>query len=175
MYLTDPVGGGEFDEADERVLEALAPHGPALAVVHSQRQEPARGLSIAELRARLARHLPDSVTDAAQPVRSANTAATLTAPRLPGVGRPVEAELFKVSSEAISNALQHSGAGRVEVVWIRPYGGIRLTVRDDGVRIAAAAAGGSHLGLASMPDRVAALGGRFELGDTSGRGDVRRG
>lgn len=104
----------------------------------------------------------------------------LTAPAVLRIRRPVvEAELFKVACEALSNALQHSAATHIEVTLAGNLagsaaaagGGLRLVVRDDGDGFAVpppdATAG---LGLASMADRVGTLGGRLSVDSTPGRG-----
>jgi len=61
LFLAEKVGGGEFTDADQALIETLAAHA-ALAVVNAQRTERARELSVAAERARLARELHDSVT-----------------------------------------------------------------------------------------------------------------
>ncbi|MBA2553032.1 MAG: GAF domain-containing sensor histidine kinase [Geodermatophilaceae bacterium] len=239
LYLTDPAQGGEFTDADQEVVEALAAHA-ALAVVNAQRHERSRELSIAEERTRLARDLHDSVTQTLFSLSlSAETAATLagsdrrlgeeldrvrtlattakdelralvdtlrptdlgrdglaaalrrrvdllrrvhdvdirfSAPGVAVVRRPlVDAELLKVATEALSNALQHSGAGRVDVLLEYPDDGVRLTVRDDGRGFALPRSSqqqSTRLGLTSMAERVAALGGTLELESTRGGGTV---
>lgn len=236
LYLTDPVDGGEFDDADQEVVEALAAHA-ALAVVNAQRHERSRELSIAEERTRLARDLHDSVTQTLFSLSlSAETAATLPGsdPRLgeeldrlrllaatakdelralvdtlrpshlgpdglaaalrrrvdllrrvhdvdirfadPGfsaVRRPlVDTELFKVATEALSNALQHSGAARVDMTLEATDGRLRLTVRDDGRGFdpAGIERHGGQLGLASIRERAEALGGIVRVRSAPGEG-----
>jgi signal transduction histidine kinase len=61
LFLAEKVGGGEFTDADQALVETLSAHA-ALAVVNAQRTERARELSVAAERARLARELHDSVT-----------------------------------------------------------------------------------------------------------------
>ncbi len=238
LYLTDPADGGEFDDGDQEVVEALAAHA-ALAVVNAQRHERSRELSIAEERTRLARDLHDSVTQTLFSLSlSAETAATLAGaddrlgPELgrlrdlaataqdelralvdtlrptdighdglaaalrrrtdllrrvhdvdirftaPGVTTRrrglLDAELFKVASEALSNALQHSGAGHVEVSLESTEAGVRLTVRDDGRGFALplTARTRGRLGLTSMQERVDALGGTLHIHGGPGQGTV---
>ncbi|WP_256177741.1 GAF domain-containing sensor histidine kinase [Kitasatospora aureofaciens] len=86
-----------------------------------------------------------------------------------------EAALLRVAQEALHNALRHSGARRVTVTLLEtPARGAVLRVRDDGrgfepesVRRA-----GRHLGLASMRDRAAAVGGTLTLESAPGRGTL---
>lgn len=86
-----------------------------------------------------------------------------------------EAALLRVAQEALHNALRHSGARRVTVTLAGTAGrGAVLRVSDNGrgfdpesVRRA-----GRHLGLASMRDRAAAVGGRLSLDSAPGKGTV---
>ncbi|MEV4558855.1 GAF domain-containing sensor histidine kinase [Kitasatospora sp. NPDC049285] len=86
-----------------------------------------------------------------------------------------EAALLRVAQEALHNALRHAEAGQVAVtLTATPTRGVLLTVRDDGrgfdpesVRRA-----GRHLGLVSMRDRAAAVGGRLTLESAPGRGTL---
>ncbi|WP_033222794.1 GAF domain-containing sensor histidine kinase [Kitasatospora phosalacinea] len=86
-----------------------------------------------------------------------------------------ESALLRVAQEALHNALRHAGAGTVAVTLTGTADrGARLTVRDDGrgfdpesVRRA-----GRHLGLVSMRDRAAAVGGRLSLESAPGRGTL---
>ncbi|MGW6916782.1 GAF domain-containing sensor histidine kinase [Kitasatospora sp. NPDC054939] len=86
-----------------------------------------------------------------------------------------EAALLRVAQEALHNALRHSGARRVDVTLAgTPARGAVLRVTDDGrgfdpesVRRA-----GRHLGLASMRDRAAAVGGTLSVDSAPGRGTV---
>jgi signal transduction histidine kinase len=61
LYLTDKVGGDEFDDSDQQLIEMLAVHA-ALAIEKTRLYERSRELSIVEERNRLARELHDSVT-----------------------------------------------------------------------------------------------------------------
>ncbi|WP_371478983.1 GAF domain-containing sensor histidine kinase [Kitasatospora sp. NBC_00315] len=84
-----------------------------------------------------------------------------------------EAAVLRVAQEALHNALRHSGAERVTVTLTgTPARGAVLRVTDDGrgfdpdsVRRA-----GRHLGLVSMRDRAAAVGGRLTLDSAPGKG-----
>jgi signal transduction histidine kinase len=79
----------------------------------------------------------------------------------------VEATAYFVVSEALTNVVKHSGAGRAEVVAHASEGVLRLEIRDDGVG-GAVPNGGS--GLAGLRDRVAALQGTFEIQSPPGGG-----
>jgi len=84
--------------------------------------------------------------------------------RLPG---SVEATAYFVAAEALTNAIKHSGASRIDLrTWLADDQ-LHLDVRDDG-RGGAAATGGS--GLTGIQDRVAALGGTVEVESRDGEG-----
>ncbi|MEU8761607.1 GAF domain-containing sensor histidine kinase [Streptomyces sp. NPDC048659] len=83
-----------------------------------------------------------------------------------------EEAVLRVAQEALHNALRHSGAALVTVTLARSGTGARLTVADDGrgfdprtVRSA-----GRHLGLVSMRDRSAGVGGTLTVTSAPGRG-----
>jgi len=75
--------------------------------------------------------------------------------------RTLEREVFRVATEALSNALQHAGAGRITVALDTGGGTVRLTVADDGAGfdLARTLRTTRRLGLASMRERAEALGG----------------
>ena len=84
--------------------------------------------------------------------------------RLPSA---VEATLYFVASEAITNAVKHSRGHRIRISLSRVPGLVSVGITDDGV-------GGAHpmsgSGLSGLTDRVAALGGRLEVQTTAGSG-----
>ncbi|MER7705662.1 GAF domain-containing sensor histidine kinase [Kitasatospora sp. NPDC097605] len=97
------------------------------------------------------------------------------ADRVRALPQTQEAALLRVAQEALHNALRHSGARRVTVTLAgTPTRGAVLRISDNGrgfdpesVRRA-----GRHLGLASMRDRAAAVGGRLTLDSAPGQGTV---
>ena len=80
----------------------------------------------------------------------------------------VEGAAYFVASEALANALKHSGARRVTVGVGYTAGSLELEISDDGLGFDAAEVGGS--GLSNMSDRVEALGGRLTLRSRPGEG-----
>ncbi|MEV6674517.1 GAF domain-containing sensor histidine kinase [Streptomyces sp. NPDC051162] len=83
-----------------------------------------------------------------------------------------EEALLRVAQEALHNALRHSGAEHVDVTLTRVGQGTGLCVTDDGrgfepdtVRRA-----GRHLGLVSMRDRAAGVGGGLTVTSAPGKG-----
>jgi signal transduction histidine kinase len=79
----------------------------------------------------------------------------------------LEATLYFVAAEAITNAIKHSDARNICVTMQRGPSTVSLEVSDDG-------RGGADLlagtGLRGLSDRVAAVGGRLEVGSANGRG-----
>ncbi len=87
--------------------------------------------------------------------------------RLP---EPVEAAAYFVVSEALTNVVRHSGAGRAEVGIRRDNGRLLVEVADDG----AGGADPAGSGLRGLADRVAALDGRLRVEGPAGGGTVVR-
>ncbi len=76
----------------------------------------------------------------------------------------LEEETYRIAVEALNNALKHAAANCVEVALCRGRDGFELTVADDGVGFDVAAAGErGGLGLSTMQERAAALGGRLQV------------
>ena len=79
----------------------------------------------------------------------------------------IEAAAYFVASEALANAVKHSGASRVVLSAVREPGGLQVVVSDDGDGGAQARAGS---GLAGLADRVAAVGGHLAIVSGAGQG-----
>ena len=98
---------------------------------------------------------------------------TLGEERLPVA---LETALFRVVQEALANVRKHAGTGRVRVtLGLRPGGLVRLEVRDWGrgfdlSRVASGGGPGERVGLSSMRERVALLGGGLEIRSEPGAG-----
>jgi NarL family two-component system sensor histidine kinase LiaS len=84
----------------------------------------------------------------------------------------VEDALLRVAQEALANVARHSNASRVEVQLAWEGEQLRLSVRDDGDGFDVAAAEGTGMGLASMRERVEALGGTLVLASAPGETGV---
>jgi signal transduction histidine kinase len=78
----------------------------------------------------------------------------------------VEEAFYRVVQEALNNVARHSGAARVELQVTWRDGSLEMTVRDDGRGFVVEEVAGKGLGLASMRERVEALGGALTI--TSG-------
>ena len=86
--------------------------------------------------------------------------------RLPAV---VEAAIYYVVAESLTNAAKHAGASEAQVALSTTGDTVTVEIRDDG-------SGGANLtngsGIRGLADRVEALGGRFELQSPIGAGTV---
>jgi signal transduction histidine kinase len=79
--------------------------------------------------------------------------------------------LFRVAQEALRNAVRHAQAARITVSLQASAGGHALSVVDDGRGFDPAAPRvQASLGLASMRERVALLGGRLQIRSQPGQG-----
>jgi signal transduction histidine kinase len=83
----------------------------------------------------------------------------------------VEAASYFVVSEALTNALKHADASRVQVAASYRKQRLIITVSDNGTGGATAAAGS---GLRGLANRVEALGGRLSVSSPDGRGTTVR-
>lgn len=88
----------------------------------------------------------------------------------------VRREVFRVVQEAVANAVRHAGASSLEVTLAFAGEGVTAIVRDDGGGFDPAARGvrSRHLGLTSMRERAAALGGALAVESAPGRGTTVR-
>jgi signal transduction histidine kinase len=75
----------------------------------------------------------------------------------------VKEALYRIAQEALNNTVKHAQAGRVELRLEQEAGEILLEVRDDGVGFDPEGTFPGHLGLKSMRERVARLGGTLRI------------
>jgi signal transduction histidine kinase len=81
----------------------------------------------------------------------------------------------RIVAEGVRNACRHAGARRIDVVLAQGGGGSTVTVADDGRGIdpdLLRDGRPGHWGLAGMRERAAAIGARFAIRSTPGRGTV---
>lgn len=87
----------------------------------------------------------------------------------------VETECFRVAQEALTNVVRHSRATALSVELRKEDDHLHLSVKDNGQGFdvsaqRSGAVGGDSLGLLSMEERAALVGGRLELKSAPGRG-----
>ncbi|MBT0767568.1 hypothetical protein KIH74_01445 [Kineosporia sp. J2-2] len=164
------------DGALRRVQELLAriegpgtPPGLEDTVAYAAEQ---LRLTVAELR-EIAAGLHPSILDQvglAEAVRRIGAAQPVTVDvDLPEQGLPMPAQVagYFVAAEAITNAVRHAQASRIDVRGADTGGTLRLTIEDDG---RGGADIGSGTGLSGLGDRVRAAGGTIHLDSPPGAG-----
>jgi len=95
----------------------------------------------------------------------------ITAGEVPALSAAVEVAAYRIVTEALTNVARHSTAGCAEVVIAPSRGALCLTVRDDGAGSLAPWEAG--VGLRSLRERAAELGGGLEAAPTPSGGEVR--
>ncbi|MGW0803165.1 histidine kinase [Nonomuraea sp. NPDC002799] len=88
---------------------------------------------------------------------------------LTGLPAAAEVAAYRIVQEALTNARKHAHAGRIAIT-IRRDDWLRVTIADDGAGVAPGARPG--VGLASMLERAAELGGTCAVRDAEGGGTV---
>ncbi len=87
--------------------------------------------------------------------------------------RGAEQAIYRIAQEALNNVVKHAGACRVTIVLDLEPERVLLRVVDDGAGFDLAELvpeSGRHLGLTSMRERAAELGGQMELRSQPGKG-----
>lgn len=87
----------------------------------------------------------------------------------------IESQLYRIVQEALNNVAKHAGARRVAVVLERRGDEVQLTIEDDGVGFNASIAADpscrlNGLGLATMQERAALVGGAVQFESGPGKG-----
>ena len=86
-----------------------------------------------------------------------------------GLDKNIETTAYYVASEAITNAIKHSGASHIALHVAASHGELHVSVADDGEGVPTGATGA---GLAGLQDRVGAQGGRFAIRSDEGKGTI---
>ncbi|HET6193981.1 MAG TPA: sensor histidine kinase, partial [Trebonia sp.] len=180
--LHDAVSQRLFSiRAHARAAEMLVGKDPALVSAELAAIADIGAQAHAELRAVIDGLAPPELDGLAESLRRyAQLAARaygvevlVTAPDLPELEPRVQAAAFRVGQEALNNALRHAAATKISVRLTRTSRRVVLEVSDDGTGFdqALAAAGASGgLGLASMRERAAAVGGTLRITSEPGVG-----
>jgi signal transduction histidine kinase len=112
------------------------------------------------------RGLVDAVRDRLQrDVELANLSVTVDADDLGPLPPAVEAAALRIVSEAVANVRRHAHASTCRIVLRRHSGDLQVEISDDGHGMTADAHPG--IGLTSIADRAAELGGRSEVRSSS--------
>ncbi len=90
----------------------------------------------------------------------------------PDLGSGITLVIYRVVQESVINALRHGCPKRVDVDVTHDAARILITVTDDGVGLPVEWSRPGHFGLRGLSDRVAQLGGSFNVGNAV-QGGVR--
>jgi len=83
----------------------------------------------------------------------------------------IETEIFRIAQEAVSNALRHAQASRVQVSLVAAARRVELIVQDDGVGVSTRRPGGRKgVGLEAMRERAELIGASLDVDDALGGG-----
>jgi signal transduction histidine kinase len=85
-----------------------------------------------------------------------------------------EEHLYRLAQEALHNIVKHAGAQHAWVEVQSRAGSVVMTVRDDGAGFDPAEPRPGHLGLRTMEDRAAEVGGRLAVRSAPGAGTTVR-
>jgi len=178
----------ELHDAVTQKLFSIRAHARAAAVLGERGDCPGAGREIkavgalgaeahAELRAIIDGLAPPDLAQAglAESLRRYATLAgrahgvdvTVTAVRT-RFGQAVDAAVYRVAQEAMHNALRHSGATQVRVTLTAK--GLEVTDDGHGFDVPSPASTPGGLGLASMRERAAAIGGELRVTSAPGEG-----
>ena len=93
---------------------------------------------------------------------------------LPPLADEAKTALFRIAQEALTNVTRHAGASRVDIVLkVEADGGLVLAISDDGRGFdidAMQRDPEKGIGLRNMRERLAAIGGEFQISSTPGKG-----
>jgi signal transduction histidine kinase len=95
---------------------------------------------------------------------------TVDAPSEPEAVPAVKEALYRVGQEALNNIAKHAGAKEVVITLEDSVGELVMRVRDDGHGFDAEKSFPGHLGLRSMRERAASVGGVIVISSAPGQG-----
>jgi signal transduction histidine kinase len=88
----------------------------------------------------------------------------------PDLPLEIKDDLYRIAREALHNVVKHANATHLSVLLVRSTDAITLAVSDDGAGFDPSGDFPGHLGLRSMRERVARLGGQLVIESAPGRG-----
>jgi PAS domain S-box-containing protein len=88
----------------------------------------------------------------------------------PNAPLEIKEALYRIAQEALHNVVKHAQASRLDLRLYRSSNDIVLEIRDDGVGFDPTTAFPGHLGLRSMDERAAKLGGALAIHSSPGSG-----
>jgi signal transduction histidine kinase len=191
--LHDAVAQKLFSiRAHARAAAVVAERDPARAAADMATVSELAGEAQAELRAVIEGLAPPALHGLVTSLRryadlagrAHGISATVTENAVPPLDEATEAAVYRVAQEALHNAIRHSGGRHVTISLSGAPRRVILEVRDDGSGFDPAAfdpaafgppgEGGRGVGLASMRQRAAAVGGTVQVNSVPGRGTTVR-
>ncbi|GAA4017716.1 sensor histidine kinase [Deinococcus rubellus] len=97
-------------------------------------------------------------------------AVQFDAPAEPPLGSEIKGTLYRVAQEATHNAVKHARARQLSLSLLPSSAGWTLRIRDDGLGFDPAHTRPGSLGLKSMRERAALIGGQLDLESAPGAG-----
>jgi signal transduction histidine kinase len=88
----------------------------------------------------------------------------------PPVSLDIKRSLYRIALEVLQNVVRHAHAGRVTARMELGAADLVLEIGDDGVGFDPGASFPGHLGLASMRERIGAIGGELDISSAPGAG-----
>jgi signal transduction histidine kinase len=163
--------------------EGIDPTSP-LALSVRQLSDLTQG-ALAEMRALLFELRPGALREEGLVAALRKQAAALTAreevkvdvqapPGRISLDERVEEQLYRLSQEALHNVVKHAQATHVQLCLSLAEDAVTLEVTDNGVGFDPAERHPGHMGLSTMAERAASLGGDLEVRSTPGNGTVIR-
>ncbi len=160
VYGHDPAAAGAILDRAAHRLRAVV--DDVRAAVHGLRPATLDDLG-----------LPGALVELAARFDGPGRRVSATVEDVPGRSAAVDAAVYLVASEAVTNAARHASAGAVRLDLAAARGGLVLTVRDDGRGLPEQPRAG--VGLRSMRERADELAGTLDVSPGSGgRGTVVR-
>jgi len=159
----------EIGEDPDRVRHSIV---KALNLTRSSLEEARR--SVLDLRAAPleGRTLSDALANLVEKLR--RTSELVVSYRVTGAGRPlpvrIEAGVFRLAQEALTNVGRHAGARQVAVELAVSANFLQLSVVDDGIGFDPTAVQEGHFGLIGLRERTRLLGGTLNLSTSPGNG-----
>jgi signal transduction histidine kinase len=158
------LAADRLDAGDERGAELLRGLGDDVEAAIDEVRSLAHGIYPAAL---VDRGLVNALRSAA--LRAPLPTTLLAHPAVRRYSREIESAAYFCCLEALQNVAKHAAGATAAVIEISDDGALELAIRDDGAGFDTSAVNGG-VGLTSMRDRLAAVGGVVEIQSSYGRG-----
>ena len=165
----------------ERQLEAAGLDAGAPAATTVRRLAELTQGALAEMRALIFELRPQALAEEGLVTALTRQAAALTAREgipievrgpeaRPALDPAVEEHLYRLTLEALNNAVRHAQAGRIDVTVTSAEGRLTVTIADDGIGFDTTRPHPGHLGQSTMVERASAIGAMISVTSAPGAG-----